>query len=191
MNFPAAIAAQIRGVKVQVAPLVEFQFASSTVRVWSGFGSLPTSDSKLWSGIGELGEVSGLDQAINGVAPTQTFTVSGVDARFANLAREERHEYFRRSAVTYLQFFDEDWQTLDAPFAVTFRLMDTCKSSRTQTEDGTVYRTAVTAETAFETRRLPPRGYYTDRDQKLRYGDDRGLEFVAGIDGRNITFPDY
>ncbi|WP_226578250.1 hypothetical protein [Acuticoccus sediminis] len=191
MDFSAAIAAQLAGDVVRVDALVEFQFASETIRLWNGFGQLTTSDAKTWEGLSGLGSISGIDQSINGSAPTQTFTVSGVDSRFAARAKGAQAEYYRQPVLTYLQFFDEDWQTLDAPFAVAFRQMDTIKARREMTDDGPVFTVSVTAETPFITRRRPPNGYFTDRHQKLIDPADLGLAYTAGIDGKSILFPDW
>lgn len=188
MDFSSAIAAQLAGRVVRVDALVEFQFASQTIRLWNGFGSLPTLDGKVWQGIAGLGQIDGLSQALNGVAPTQTFTVSGVDARFASLAREDRAEYYRQPVVTYLQFFDEDWQPLDNPSSIALRQMDTIQLKRSQVDDGFVYSVSITAETPFTTRRRPAYGYLTDRDQQQRFPGDLGLNQVAGIDGKPITW---
>jgi len=191
MNFSAAVKEQMEGRLVRLDYLVEFRFASSTVRLWNGFGPLGTQDSKVWEGLAGLGSLTGLQQAINGTAPEQTLTLSGVDARFASIARGEREEYYGRAVLVYLQFFDEAWQTLDSPYAVSMRLMDRLTQTMAQGEDGPVYTVSVSAETPFVTRRRPGFGYLTDRDQQQRYPGDRGLERVAGIDQKTIIFPDY
>lgn len=192
MNFSSAIAAQLAGRVVRVDALVEFRFASQTIRLWNRFGPLPTLDGKTWQGIAGIGQIEGLSQSINGVAPTQTFTVSGVDARFADLARGDRAEYYRLPVVTFLQFFDTtiegDWQPLDNPFAISLRQMDTVQLKRAQGDDGPVYTVSITAETPFTTRRRPAFGYLTDRDQQQRFPGDLGLNQVAGIDGKPITW---
>ena len=191
MNFPATVKAQLTGERVRVDALVEFGFASGITRLWNGFGLLPTNDGKTWQGLGNMGRIDGLEQSINGTAPTQTFTLSGVDPTFAAIAKGEAAEYYRRPVTVFLQFFGDDWQPLDNPFAISLRHMERIKAKRTQTEEGFEYTISLTAETPFTTRRRPPFSYWTDRDQQLRYPGDRGLEEVAGIDGKEITFPDY
>ena len=188
MDFSATIAAQLAGTTVRVDALVEFQFVSQTIRLWNGLGDLQTSDGKTWQGIAGIGQIDGLSQAINGVAPTQTFSISGVDARFADIVRGDFAEYYRQPVVTVKQFFGEDWQTLDAPYAIAERQMENIQLKRTPGEEGPVYTVSVTAETPFITRRRPPFGFLTDRDQRARHPTDAGLDQVAGIDGKPITW---
>jgi hypothetical protein len=190
MNFPSAIKAQLEGRSVFMDALVEFQFASDIIRLWNGAGTLRTLDDREWEGLAGMGEISGFDQAIDGTAPLQTFALSGVDSRFAAVARGHSSEYYRLPALVFLQFFDEDWQPLDNPFAVTARQMQTLRATRSQDQNGFIYRVSVDAETPFTTRRRPRGSYYTDRDQKTRYPDDKGFEFMSTVE-LTIWFPDY
>lgn len=171
--------------------LAEFMFASETIRLWNGFGNLPTLDGKVWQGIAGLGDISGLSQSFNGSAPPLSLSVSGVDSRFAAKAKAEATEYFNRPIVVYLQFFDENWRPLDNPYGLTMARMTNLTSQMKNGENGKVYTVAITAETPFAVRRRPPFGYYTDRDQQIRYPGDLGLSRVAGIDNRVIRFPDW
>ncbi|GAB5376469.1 MAG: hypothetical protein AcusKO_29310 [Acuticoccus sp.] len=191
MDFSEAIKAQLAGERVRVDALVEFSFLSDTVRLWNGFGTLKTSDDRNWEGIGGIGRIDGLEQSVDGTAPEQTFTLSGVDSRFAALAKGSADEYYRRPVSVFLQFFDDDWQTLDSPLAISLRHMERLKATRAQGDEGFVYTVSITAETPFTTRRRPPFSYYTDRDQQRRFPGDRGCEEIAGIEGKKIVFPDY
>lgn len=192
MDFSETIAAQIAGLRPRVDVLAEFRFLSETIFVWNGTGRLRTNDDKVWEGIGGLGSVEGLAQSINGTAPPQNFTVSGVDERFAERVRGEREEYYLQPVLTFLQFFDEAWQPLDNPLPWTFRQMTSMTLRRGAVENGVRrYTVSIAAETPFVTRGRPPYSFLTDRDQQLRFPGDRGLERVAGIDGHPVTFPDY
>lgn len=191
MDFEPAIQEQLAGRLVRCDALVEFRFVSETVRVWNGFGPLQTIDGRVWSGLAEMGRISGLAQAINGKAPAQSFTLSGVDSTFAAKARADSAEYENRPVLVYLQFFDEKWACLGAPVALSFRFMGQITASMSQGDNGPVYAVTITAETPFTNRRRPSHAYNTDRDQQSRHPGDRGMERAAGIDNKQITFPDY
>jgi hypothetical protein len=191
MDFSEAAQAQMRGDIVRAALLVEFRFVSGTVRLWEGSGRLRTRDGNLWDGTAGMGEVSGLGQSVNGSAPSLVLSLSGVDAEFAAKAKGESADYYNRAVVVYLQFFADDWSCLDNPYPITLARMMNLTASKKTDDKGPVYTVAVTAETPFATRRRPKYGFWTDTDQRQRFPGDRGLERVAGIDQKNITFPDF
>lgn len=189
MNFPEAIQAQIEGRLVRVAELYEADFAGGMWRGWEGFRDLETQDGRLWLPTKGALQLDGVQQAINGDVPTQTIKLSGVDPTLVAKAKGLTSEYYLRPFRVYWQFFDEAWQTLDLPFAMTLRLMTNYDISMQSGEDGQVYEITMTAETPFLTPALPPYGYLTDRDQQTLYPGDRGLERTAAIDQKLIKFP--
>lgn len=189
MIFSEAAKVQMAGGLVRAALGLEMHFASGIERLWEGFGPLTTNDGKTWKGTAALGSIEGISQSINGSAPEVRFRLSGVDAEFAVKAKAEAEEYVYRPAIVYIQFFDDDWQPLDNPYALTVVRMTGLEVSFDGSGDERVYEVAVNAETPFAVRRRAPFGYLTDRDQQLRHPGDKGLERVAGIDNKNITFP--
>lgn len=191
MDFSTAAKAQMAGQIVRADILAEFLFLSETIRFCNGFGTLVTLDGKSWEGTKGLGEISGLSQSYNGSAPPIQVSVSGVDERFAQMVKDDREEWLNRFVVFYFQLFTEDWQPLDNPYGLTMARMTNMSSHMKNDDEGKVYTVAITAETPFAVRRRPPFGYFTDRDQKLRYPGDNGLSRVAGIDNRVIRFPDW
>jgi len=194
--FPETIAAALGGAKVECAYLVAFEFASETMRLWRGNGVLDTSDGNKWMGIGQLGEISGIEQATNGEAPEAKFTLSGIDADILRLARDEfAAEVLGRRAVVYIQFFGEpdasnpaNQRVLDLPFAVWSGRM----LSPTITIDPSGERSiAVPAESLFSLRGRPRYAMNTDRDQDLRFPGDQGFAFAASLVNKVLTWPDY
>lgn len=192
MNFSETVKAQLAGQKVQMDVLVEFDFLSSTQRLWNGFGDLVTSDSKTWSGIAGLGKVSGLQQSFDGQANPLNLTVSGLDANFAATIQADKAEYYYRTVTVYMQFFNEDWSVLDAPYAINLSRIVTMKASMVQGNDNShTHVINMTAESPFVSRRRPPFGFLTDADQQARFPGDLGCARVAGIDKKIVSFPDY
>lgn len=192
MGFPQAISAQLAGQVVRRATLVEFDFVTEPVRVWDGSRKLITNDDREWKGAYGLGTIEGVQQAINGAAPELVFTTSGVDATFMQKAKAEAGEYVNRAVRIFAQFFDEDWNPLDLPFALSWGIMRSLTTRRQYGEQGFVRTVQLRAETPFgNTKRRPRFAYCTDRDQQLRYPGDTGMSRVAGIEVKQVKFPDY
>ncbi|SOC47106.1 hypothetical protein SAMN05892877_12712 [Rhizobium subbaraonis] len=189
MTFSAAVRAQHAGRVVRRGRLVLFDFASGPIGVWNGFGRLETNDGRTWLGFGELGQVSGIAQAINGKAPELRFTVSGVDESFAGKVKGEASEYFDRLVTVFSQYFDEDAQCLDNPYAVTWGKIRGMEATRAADDNGGFVRTvSISAEGPFSNKRRAPFGYVTDRDQQNRYPGDNGMRRVAGIDAKEYKW---
>lgn len=191
MIFSEAAKAQMRGEVVRAALLTECRFLSGTKRLWEGFGKVRTLDSHEWDGLAGLGSISGLGQSINGSAPSLVLTLSGVDPDFAAKAKGNSDDYYNRAVVIYLQFFTEAWACLDDPYPITLERMMNLTAKKEVDESGPIHIVSVTCETPFATRRRPKFGFWTDRDQQQRFPGDLGLERVAGIDQKVITFPDF
>lgn len=190
MDFNQTIEAQLSGRVVRKSRLVELMFASGPMGLWNGFGTLKTKDGKIWLGFGGAGRISGVAQSIKGSAPELKLTLSGVDKTFAAKAKGEAAEYYDRAAIVYDQFFDEEWQCLDLPYATYFGLMRKLTSSRTAEEGGFVRTVSISSETPFAGKKRARFSYMTDRDQQLRHPGDLFASDVAGIE-RPYTFPDF
>lgn len=194
--FPETIALSLAGAKVQCAWLVDFAFTTERVRLWQGFGPLDTADGNRWNGLGALGSVSGIEQAVNGQAPRARFTLSGIDGQIMRLARDEYvAEVKGRIATVLIQFFGTDditdpdnQRVLDAPYPLW--------SGRCMTpsfglgEDGERSVT-IEAESLFSMRSRPAYAMYTDADQQRRFPGDKGFEFAGTLVNKEVTWPDY
>lgn len=194
--FPETIALALAGGKVECAPLVKFDFTTETVRLWGGFGVLDTNDGAQWQGLGGLGGMTGIEQAVNGEAPEASFTLSGIDATIMRLARDEFEAEVRgRMARVLIQFFGiddvadpENQRCLDAPYPVWAGVCLTPDFVLGVDGERSV---TLSAESLFSLRSRPRYAMYTDRDQQLRFAGDKGFEFVASLINKVLTWPDY
>lgn len=188
--FSAELTAAIRANTAGVKTLVEMQFASATMRVHTGFGSL-VAGAQTWSGVGDLVSISGLEQTTQGEAGQATFMVSGVSADLLAAAKtEDGAEYRQRPITVYLQFFDVATDAaIGSPIAIWTGLMDNMRISRTNGDEGPLRTITLTAETLFQDRARPPYGSYSDADQKARYAGDKGCERVAGLVDTVVKWP--
>lgn len=185
--FSETAAAALAGVSVRVAWLVRLGFTSGEMRVWLGNGLL-SAGSEIWSGLGELGSISGLESPMGGTAPVTTLGLSGVSSSLIGKARDASAEAKGRPARIYLQFFDEEWQALDAPYAVMSGVMDQMSIQATGPDLRTV---EMTVEWLFTRRAVPPFGFLSDRDQKSLHPGDRGLEYIATMQNKTTEWPQF
>jgi hypothetical protein len=194
--FPDTIAASLAGVTVQAAWLVTLDFTSGPMRLWRGDDELVTNDAQKWTGMGVLGAIDGIEQAINGQAPEATFTLSAISPEILRLARDEfLPEVYGRTAYVSLQFFgveDEDdpdnQRPLDYPFPCWAGRM--LKPTFSYDESGAC-SVAVSAESLFSLRSRPNAAMYTDSDQQQRFTGDLGFAFVGSLIAKTVTWPDY
>lgn len=204
--FPDTIAAYLAGAKVQAEWLVHFDFTSEPMFLrLGGKGPLRTLNGQIWQGLGDLGSISGIEQAVNGQAPQATFTLSGIDADITRLALDSfTAEVKGRLGKVFIQYFGVDdpddpdnQRVLDNPYAVWGGRF--LQPSFRHEEDGSRSVT-ISAESLFSLRSRPQYATYTDSDQRARFPadpenpddpGDRGFEFVPSLVSKVVTWPDY
>ena len=194
--FSATIEAYLSGRKVNMRPLALFDFRDGEEVWWGGEYDL-VSGGKTWKGLSRWVNVEGLDQANTLDSSAMTFALSGVEATVLAIATSsDRANYVNRLVTVYMQFLDDDWQTLDSPWALKAGLMDDMQISRSQAakDDGSVtWKRSVklTAQNIFFGRGVAPFSLWTDRDQQKRYPgqDDKGLQFLPVLQDADIPVP--
>lgn len=187
MILGETIQAALSGITVRAAILARFDFASGTDRVWSGFEER-TFGGYPWKGMGRFGSVDGLSTRSDLAAEKITFKLSGVWPELVTIAKQQSTEVKGRPCYVYLQFFGEDWQTLDSPIAIRSGIMDQMTYEATGPDTRTI---TLTAESIFAARNSAPFAFYTDRDQNARFPGDRGLELIAGFVNKNVAWPRF
>lgn len=190
--FPETIKQHLAGRTVRGSFLVLFDFKSEPMRVWTGSGKLPAGGAE-WLGLGQIGSISGLEQAVNGEAPETSFVLSGVNKEIVSVARGEfEAEAKDRLAKVLIQFHndlnDGPRELFDQPYPIWAGRMQT---ARFELQGPTKRVVTVAAESRFSLRSRPRFSQYTDTDQKLRYPGDRGFEFVPGLLNKIVTWPDF
>jgi hypothetical protein len=188
MALAAAVQEAIAGRALRAALLIEFEFQSSTERIWPGNYTLTTPDDKTWRAVGVLVSVDGLRTRVDLAAEALTFKISGVDAAMIAIARQGADEAKGYSCNVYLQFFNESWEILDSPILLKSAIMDQINY---RTVGPTQRDITLTAESIFVARNYAPYAYYTDRDQNARFPGDRGLELIGSMIYKTVTWPDY
>ncbi len=183
-TFSDAIQTILNGRMVRVGHSVEFQFDSPQY-LWNGARQITTSDGKIWTAARHLCSIDGLDEEDDNLQASEiTMTISGVDDSLLQTAvAEDRATYIGSLILTKLQFFDEDWQLQDDPFARNASIIDGIEISWATNDDGTARRVlSVKASNIFYGRSTPPASNYSDRDQQFRSPGDRGMQFTGNAD---------
>jgi hypothetical protein len=184
--FADTIGAAVTEQTVHMALLLEFGFLSGTYRLWQGYGNLVTSDSKTWQGLGDVGTISGLDQAINGAAPKASLTLSEVTPQGIAVATNSWYEARFRPLTVYLQFFDRNLKLLDSPVAINRFTMQQIEVKFT----GPALRDLVIhCEQLFAARGFPTHGWLSDTDQQARYGGDTGCARIPILQYHVVVWP--
>lgn len=190
--FPETIKQSLAGNSVRISYLVLLGFESESIRVWTGFGRVE-SGGEVWSGLGELGSIEGLEQAINGQAPETSLVLSGVDSAIVIKARDEWETEGRgKNARVYLQFHndadDQPLELFDEPFVI---WTGTMRTARFEIQSDGLRRITVGCESLFALRGRPNFSMYTNSDQNSRFNGDRAFEFVNSLLNKVVKWPDF
>lgn len=172
----------LRSGRIGQAILVHMDFSDSPKRWWSGFGDMSVGG-YTWQGLGDLITISPISTSYQISAEQVTFQVAATPEMLA-LALSAKDRVRDRAVTVYLQLFAMDDVTVDgsgiasgqpvgSPMALYSGTMQRMPWSATGSTQRTI---SVECEGNFFRRNSPPRGRWTDADQKARYPGDKGLE---------------
>lgn len=161
--------------------LVELDFDSLPFNAWSGMSDL-TWDSKTWTGAGSLMSFGSLEETTEVRALGTSITITGLNSAITSAALSE--DYQGRSATIWLGAMDDSGNVVADPIIVFGGRMDVM----TINERGEQVSINITIENRlidFERTKIRR---YTDQDQKIDYPNDKGFEFVAAIQDKEIVW---
>jgi hypothetical protein len=160
-----------------IAPFfaVDLDFDSSPLYVWSGYGDLVIGD-KTYLGAGQLLNISSVSETTEMEAKGATITMSGIPSVFLSLALQE--PYQGRECRIYFGVTSDPSDYVEV-FAGELDQMNIEEQADTA-------NISVTAENVLIKLERPVIRRFTNEDQKSRFPSDRGLEFVAGLQDKEI-----
>jgi len=164
---------------VRILAIAKLQFDSGDFRVWSGRGDL-TFNGEVYTGIGDLGRISPIEEGIEQRAFGITLELSGIPSTSISLALQE--ELQNRLAEIWLGFFDPSYQLLDA--ALLFR----GRMNEMNIEMDKEARIVVTAESRLIDWDRPRVRRFTDADQQEFFPGDLGLQFVSTTTEKEVVW---
>ena len=179
---------------------VEIDFASGPLYVWTGYGDL-IANGNTYLGAGQLVNISSIEETTEIEAKGATITMSGIPSSFLSLALTEPYQgrpcriYFglwlsnkeistqANQIITTENLFNFEVEGESNFFAEIFSgELDQMNIS----EQGSTSTISVTAENVLIKLERPVVRRFTNEDQKSRFPNDRGLEYVASLQDKEI-----
>jgi len=154
---------------------VDLDFSSAPLYFWSGVGDLVIG-SKTYSGVGTLLNISSVEETTEIEAKGASITLSGIPSTILAVALTEPYQgrecriYFGvvSSPTDYIEIFSGELDQM------------------TVVEEGSTCTISVTAENVLIKLERPVVRRFTNQDQKSRYPNDKGLEFVASLQNKEL-----
>lgn len=161
--------------------LIDMDFDSGEVNLWSGLGSL-IYNGKTYVGAGDLLSLSSVSENSELTASGMNIVLSGINQSLINIARDEGYQ--GRPVVVSLGAFDDTGDIIASPVIVFQGFMDVMSisdSGETSTISITIENKLISFERASVRR-------YTAEDQKIDHPNDKGFEYVAKIQQKEIIW---
>lgn len=204
-NLTPEMIAEFSGSSVSPVLLAELYFDSGTLRLWTGYGNLVWGDNT-YTGIGTLIGISAVQETQDIQARGIVVTLNGIPSTIISLALSERSRgrYFK----LYLASVDssryvatesspgrvmlEDGsgyvllenQLLDTPYRFFSGLMDVMEF----TDSGETADMRLSVENILITGQRAKISRYTAEDQRKRFPNDKGLEFINQLQDKEIVW---
>ena len=179
-TLPTGFSDDVAASEVEPFIAVELLFDDNDFRVWNGIGPI-TVDSKTFEGAGTLLNVSVVEETVEIAARGVQFTMSGLSSELLSLALSE--PYQGRVARLYFGVFPTDGSAahMTEVFSGFMDVMHITDSGDTATISISAENRLIALERVRTTR-------YTPEDHKRNFPDDKGLEFVADLQDKEIKW---
>jgi len=181
-NLTAAMVTALSSNTVQPVFFAKFEFPSddptSHVFLWTGKGD-KTWNGDTYSGLGDLGNLSFPQENSQGATGGVVFGINGIPSNNTSLALTENYQNF--PCYVWLGALDDSGSIIADPYLMFSGLMDVME----MTDDGSSAEITLKAE-GFAYGVGPSNARYTDEDQQREFPGDTGLEFVAGLQSKEV-----
>ena len=176
-----AMRAVVAGQSISPILLLEAEFASGVVNLWTGFGPL-SWDGKTWQGGGNLLEVSQVQETTTTRAAGVSVSLSGIPSEMIALALGEHYQ--GRPARVWFGVLNESGALMADPMLVFSGRMDVMNID----EGGETSTIGVTVENRLIDLNRPREIRYTHEAQQALYPGDKGFEFVSALQDKEVQW---
>jgi hypothetical protein len=160
---------------------VEMNFSSGILRLWGGYGDL-TIDGNTYTGSADFLQISTIDETSEIRATGISVGLSGIPTSLIAIALTE--DYQGRDITLYFGTLDSAGAINDTPYVVFKGRMDLM----TMQEYADYFNITITGESRLIDLEIPRAYRYTSEDQKIDYPADKGLEFIADLQNKEIVW---
>ena len=176
-NFDTALTADV----VRPFFAIDLDFDDGNLRVWTGYGDL-TIGGETYLGGGDIMSISELEETgeirANGVSIGFTALPSSIISSALN------QNYQGRTMTLYFGTLDASGSIIDTPYIAFRGQMDVMNIS----ESGDSAQITINGESRLIDLDVPRVRRYTSEDQKIDFPTDRGLEYIADLQDKEIVW---
>lgn len=160
---------------------VKMDFAGGAVNLWGGYGNI-TIDGETYAGSADFLTISEIDETSEIKATGINVTLSGVPSALVSAALTDNYQ--GRDITVYFGTLTDAGAINNTPY-VLFRGKMDVMSIQESGEQATIN---ITGESRLIDLEIARERRYTSEDQKIDFPDDKGLEFVADLQDKQIIW---
>lgn len=160
---------------------IKAQFLEGDVRLWTGIGEI-TLNSEVYTGSGSLMDIGVVEETAEIKATNLNITLSGLDSTFLSVALNTNYQ--NRKFTCFLGMLDSSNQVISSVYQLFEGRMD----SMTISDDSSDIAIGLTVESRLIDLEKPNETRYTSEEQKRLFPNDKGLDFVADLQDKNINW---
>lgn len=180
-DLDATLLTQIQTGVVRPVLLFEGVFATGTLYAWTGVGSL-SWNGQTWIGTGVLGTVSAIEETDQVRAAGIQVALDGIASANISLALQSCRQ--GASGKVWLALLDSAGAIYGAPYLAFQGRLDVPVID----EAGDTATISISYESRLADLDKPRIRRYTDEDQRAEYPTDLGLQYIAQIQDKRITW---
>ena len=160
---------------------VDLAFDGGNFVCWTGYGNI-TFGGTTYFGSGDFLNVSQISETADIQANGINITLSGIPSDLISSALNETYQ--GRPAKLYLGLLDDNNAVVDDPYLMFSGRMDTMGIE----DSGDTANIGLTAESRLIDLERSRERRYTSEAQKIDYPTDKGLEFIAELQDKEIIW---
>jgi len=160
---------------------VHLAFDGGDIRAWTGFGIISFGGED-YDGGGNILSISDIDEASEIRATGINVSLSGLPSSLVSAALTE--DYQNRPMTLYFGTLDSAGAINDDPYVVFKGQMDQMSIQ----ESGETATIVISCESRLIDLEIARTRRYTSEDQKIDYPNDKGLEFIADLQDKQIVW---